>query len=81
MSPSAEKELYDMVKAIYVHLGLDGKRPESIHDIQDQAKRDVLIFMEKKRKWIHDLKTCPAEAIINTKRIAEDGRIHTKYVD
>ena len=35
MSPTAEKELYDMVKAIYIHLGLDGKRPASIHDIQD----------------------------------------------
>lgn len=45
-----EKELFDMVKAIYTHLGLDGKRPVSIKEVREKAERDVLNFMEKKRK-------------------------------
>ena len=50
LTNTAQEELYEMVKAIYNHLGLDGKRPSSMNDVKEQAKRDVLIFMEKKRK-------------------------------
>ena len=38
-----------MVKAIYRHLGLDGKQPISIKAVREQAQQDVLKFLEKKR--------------------------------
>ena len=49
MTLAEEKELFTMVKEIYSHLGLDNK-PLRLDDIRKQAEKDVLKFIEKRKK-------------------------------
>lgn len=44
LTSAAQEELYEMVKAIYNHLGLDGKRPSSMNDVKEQAEREVVLI-------------------------------------
>lgn len=39
-----------MVKAIYNHLGIDGRKPVDINEIRKDAEKDVLKFAEKRKK-------------------------------
>lgn len=59
LTQAQNKELYDMVKAIYNHLGIDGRKPVDINQVRKQAEKDVLKYAEKKRKRSHGLEeTC-----------------------
>lgn len=52
------QELYNMTKAIYHHLGLDGKKPLSINQLQKNVAVDILKWREKKsNKQRHERET------------------------
>lgn len=50
MIPEKQQEMYDMVKAIYKHLGIDGRKPTDINQVRKEAEKDVLKFAEKRKK-------------------------------
>ena len=45
LTSAEERNLLEMVQAIYHHLGLDGKQPVSILSVREQAQKDVLKFV------------------------------------
>ena len=47
LTAAEQRELFEMVKEIHHHLGLDGSKIISMKDIREQAKRDVLKWNEK----------------------------------
>ncbi len=48
MNEPETKELFYMIKAIYHHLGLDGKRPLSINHIKEDVQKNILKWQSKK---------------------------------
>lgn len=54
LTATEEQQLFTMVKEIYHHLGLDGKRPLSIDQLQRDAQKDILKWREKKRIKGHE---------------------------
>lgn len=55
MTETEERQLFDMITAIYHHLGLDGK-PLSFN-INEQAKKDILKWKSKRLKKGHERET------------------------
>lgn len=49
-----EKIMFNMVKEIYHHLGLDGKQPLTLNAIQKQSEEKVLKWKSKQLKRGHE---------------------------
>lgn len=50
MTDTEERQLFQMVKEIHHHLGLDGKKPLSLSSIQKQSEEKVLKWKAKSLK-------------------------------
>lgn len=54
LTNAESRELYEMVKAIHHHLGLDGKKPLSLSSIQKQSEEKILKWKNKSLKRDHE---------------------------
>lgn len=57
LTDSEQTELFRMVREIYHHLGLDGRKIVSIKSVQKQAQKDVLKWKEKQSMKGHERAT------------------------
>jgi hypothetical protein len=57
LTTQEQRELFQMVKELYHHLGLDGERPQSINHLREEAKKDVLKWQERQAKKKHERET------------------------
>ncbi len=48
------EEMYKIVKEMYHHLGLDGKKPLSLSSIQKQSEEKILKWKTKSLKKDHE---------------------------
>lgn len=48
MTAAEEEKLFIMIKEIYHHLGLDGQRLLSLNQVQEDAKKNILKWKDKR---------------------------------
>ena len=53
MTDAEERILFKMITEIYNHLGLDGRRPLSLNNLQEEAKNNILKWKDKRLRRNH----------------------------